>query len=106
MKSHECVYKKILTRNKEYKKFDMPGKAFRVIPCRDLQCLAFIFGSFFFFFFPSLSTQRERERERERESEKCKKKKVQCKKKSVDVQRLILWEKYERELLGTISGLP
>ena len=37
MKSHECVYKKILTRNKEYKKFDMPGKAFRVIPCRDLQ---------------------------------------------------------------------
>ena len=66
MKSHECVYKKILTRNKEYKKFDMPGKAFRVIPCRDLQCLAFIFGSFFFFFFFPLSPHRERERERER----------------------------------------
>ena len=80
----------------------MPGKAFRVIPCRDLQCLAFIFGSFFFFFFFPLSPHRERERD----SEKCKKKKVQCKKKSVDVQRLILWEKYERELLGTISGLP
>ena len=94
------IKKKILTRKKEYKKFDMPGKAFRVIPCRDLQCLAFIFGSFFF----SLSLHTERERERERE--KCKKKKVQCKKKSVDVQRLILWEKYEGKLLGTISGLP
>ena len=76
----------------------MPCKAFTFIPCRNL-CLAFIFGSLLFF---SLSPQRERERERK----KCKKKKVQCKKKSVDVQRLILWEKYERELLGTISGLP
>ena len=61
--------KKILTRNKEYKKFDMPGKAFRVIPCRDLQCLAFIFGSFFFSL--SLHTERERETVRSVRRRKC-----------------------------------